>query len=161
MSNCYTQFAFVVPMSDAVAVEAAEILEDLDPDSGSEDYAGTPFADLCDRLKELDEGGASLLSGLTIKPCAGGLLVASEGEGSHETAAAVVQALLNYYDLPDPVTFEVAHYTDRLLIDGCGGRAVLVTKSEITIESTRDLLDGMLAALASAHRMLKDLDDQA
>lgn len=161
MSNCYTQFAFVVPMSDAVAVEAAEILEDLDPDSGSEDYAGTPFADLCDRLEELEDDGELPLSALTIKPCVGGLLVASDGDGGHETAAAVAQALLNYYDLPGPVTFEVAHYTDRALIDGCGGRAVLVTKSEITIESTRDLLDGMLAALASAHRMLKDLDDQA
>jgi len=70
-----------------------------------------------------------------------GLWVHNRDQLDIESLASFIQIVFRHYKLDDGFGFEVGHTCDRSRVDGFGGTAVFITKSNISWFSTYGWLD--------------------
>ena len=143
MADYYTNFSLALRLPDEAAQAYALNLAEQACQSQFENEVPEDFpAELRDYLEDwLFEVAAQTVE---QQP---GLWLHSQN-GGVDSVCALLQHLLQKFDLPDPVTFEWSHDCSKPRTDAYGGGAAIVTAQEIKTMSTSRWLQEQTAVPA-------------
>lgn len=114
-------------------------------------YRNHPDYILGERLQDYAWSFEVSVEGESEEKCAG-LWVGSSDNFNSEHASVFLQAVLKAFDLPDLLEIEVSHSCSRLLPDGFGGHALVVTKDYIRYWNAQKFFNAESLAHKTASR---------
>ncbi len=148
MADIYTKFSFIVRSNPAMNVACEELYDNYQAAHDAEEEMVGDYPLLSELTSEGIEFGFECD---TSDPQS--IHIYAEANGETEAVAAFVHYLLNDQQSDEVVLIEYSMTTSKMIPEGFGGGAIVVSRNEITYINPRQL------ALKEMDKMKQDLED--